>query len=81
MEYRQYRTNSSAASCANAGVNVNIAASMITMIESDLDNECEQGNWGTNAKLGRNPQASNINEALREKSSDWEAKLNAGQFL
>ncbi|MDB4654000.1 hypothetical protein OAH22_02345 [bacterium] len=54
---------------------------MTITIASDLDNECEQGNWGRDAKLGSIPQASNINEALREKSSDWEAKLNAGQFL
>jgi hypothetical protein len=54
---------------------------MTIMIASDLENGCEQGNCGRDAKLGRIPQASNINEALREKSSDWEAKLGAGQFL
>jgi hypothetical protein len=47
----------------------------------DRDGESEQGNCGRDAKLGSIPQASNINEALREKSSGWEAKLNAGQFL
>lgn len=51
------------------------------MIASDLDNECEKGNCGRDAKLGSIPQASNINEALREKSSGWEAKLVSGQFL
>jgi len=60
---------------------VNIAASKTTVIVIDRDSESEQGSWGRDAKLGSNPQASNINEALREKSSGWEAKLNAGQFL
>jgi hypothetical protein len=54
---------------------------MTIMIASDLDNGCEKGNCGRDAKLGSIPQASNINEALREKSSGWEAKLVAGQFL